>query len=315
MIAFGPVPSRRLGQSLGINHILPKHCPYSCIYCQVGRTTNLEISRHNFFPLSQIVGEVEQKITESTNAGESIDILTLVPDGEPVLDSNLGKLIIALKEFNLPVAVISNGALIDRDDVQNDLLDADWVSLKVDTVDETIWHKINRPHRHLSLPTILAGMLEFRTKFRGELVTETMLVSGINDSAYLTERLAAFLLELQPLKSYLSIPTRPPAESWVRPPAPDTLQKIFEITLESIPFIEVLFEAETGEFSATGDITEDILSITAVHPLAEESLRRMIFVAGEDWALVEELVCSGKIMCISYREKKFYCANIKQPNQ
>jgi wyosine [tRNA(Phe)-imidazoG37] synthetase (radical SAM superfamily) len=315
MIAFGPVPSRRLGYSLGINHIPPKHCPYSCVYCQVGRTSRLEISRHNFYTLSQILREVKHKITESLKVGRKIDYLTLVPDGEPMLDSNLGKLIGALKPFEIPVAVISNASLIDREEIQSELLQADWVSLKVDTVDETAWRQINRPHRHLSLSAILNGMLDFRRKFAGELVTETMLVSGINDSDTNVDQLCAFLLQLQPLKSYLSIPTRPPAESWVTPPAPDILQNTIEIVSRKIPFLELLFETEIGDFLSTGDISEDILSITAVHPLSEKALRHMVSCAGADWSIVQELLSSSKITCIQYRGERFFCSSFRRSSQ
>ena len=220
-IAFGPVPSRRLGSSLGINHIPPKHCPYSCIYCQAGRTDKLETTRRPFYPLEHIIQQVEYKISATLKAGGTVDFLSLVPDGEPTLDSNLGTLISGLKRFGIPIAVISNASLITAPHVQDDLLEADWVSLKVDAVDEAAWHKVNRPHRSLALSAILTGILNFRSRFAGKLVTETMLVSGVNDDDPAIDRLAAYLWELQPLKSYLSIPTRPPAESWVKAPDAD----------------------------------------------------------------------------------------------
>ncbi|MBN2047012.1 MAG: hypothetical protein JW750_04130, partial [Anaerolineaceae bacterium] len=103
MLAFGPIPSRRLGASLGINHIPPKHCSYACVYCQAGRTTNLEIARRAFFPLELVLRDVEQKINETIRAGYSIDYLSLVPDGEPTLDLHLGKLIDGLKPFGYPI--------------------------------------------------------------------------------------------------------------------------------------------------------------------------------------------------------------------
>jgi len=306
MIVFGPVPSRRLGYSLGINHIPSKHCSYSCVYCQVGRTTTLEISRRNFYPLHQIFTEVERKISESKNIGQPIDYLTLVPDGEPTLDSNLGALIDGLKRYGIPVAVISNASLIDKEEVQDALLQADWVSLKVDALCEEDWRHINRPHRRLSLPSILSGILSFRRRFQGGLVTETMLVSGINDREAAIRNLSAFLLELQPRKSYLSIPIRPPAESWVKPPPPAPLQKIFQMISDKVPFMDLLFESEPSDFSSTGNLVEDILATTAVHPLREEALQRMVRQAGADWNIVEELITTAKVSCIPYREEHFY---------
>ncbi len=309
MIAFGPVPSRRLGYSLGINHVFPKHCSYSCVYCQVGRTTSLETTRRDFYPVERILHEAEIKIVESVKAGNNIDYLTLVPDGEPTLDINLGKLIEGLKSFGIPVAVISNASLIDHKEVQSELLQADWVSLKVDAVEEAVWRKINRPHLRLSLAAILQGVRDFRSIYAGELVTETMLVSAINDSETNIGNLWAYLLELQPTKSYLSIPTRPPAESWVKVPPAETLATILKTFSEKVPFMDLLFEEETGDFISTGNISEDILSITSVHPMRAEALRRMVARAGERWAVVEGLLVRGEITCINYREEIFYFRN------
>lgn len=303
---FGPVPSRRLGSSLGINHIPPKHCTYSCVYCQVGRTTHMDLKRREFYPVDQILVAVDRKIAECARAGVEIDYLTLVPDGEPTLDLNLGKLIVGLKQFKISIAVISNASLIDRLDVQDDLLQADWVSLKVDTVDEQTWKAINRPHHQLSLPLILDGMLSFRKKYCGELVTETMLVGGMNDNEQTARQLCTFLLEMQPFKSYLSIPTRPPAESAVTPPTPDALREIMRICSDQIPFMGFLFETEVGDFISTGDLKEDILSITAVHPLREEALREMVSKASGTWKVVEDLLASDEIACVPYREERYY---------
>jgi len=308
---FGPVPSRRLGSSLGINHIPPKHCTYSCVYCQVGSTTHMDLERREFYPVDQILVAVDRKIAECARTGIEIDYLTLVPDGEPTLDLNLGNLIGGLKQFGIPIAVISNASLIYRLDVQEELLQADWVSLKVDSVDEQIWKAINRPHRQLSLPDILDGMLTFQKKYHGELVTESMLVAGLNDSENTTRQLCDFLLELQPLKSYLSIPTRPPAETTITPPSPDSLREIMRVCSTQIPFMHFLFETEVGDFISTGNLIEDILSITAVHPLREEALRGMVSKAGGTWKLVEDLLATNKIACINYRDERYYLRHFK----
>lgn len=306
MISFGPIPSRRLGSSLGINHIPPKHCSYACIYCQAGKTTHMEIKRQKFYPVDRILCDVEKKISQCSTAGVKIDYLTLVPDGEPTLDINLGKLITELKKFNIPVAVISNGCLMDDAGVQEELLQADWVSLKVDSVDEYLWRKVNRPHRQLSLPKILEGMLAFRKKYKNELVTETMLISGLNDDQAAIQPLCDFLLELQPEKSYLSFPIRPPVEHGVTAPSAEALLKIMQILSPKIPFIELLIETEIGNFISTGNVREDILSITAVHPLREEVLREMLNQAGERWHIVESLLEMNDLCCVYYRNERFF---------
>jgi len=306
MLAYGPVPSRRLGYSLGINHIPVKYCSYSCIYCQVGRTSHLTSERQEFYPVDQIFSDVDRKVTECLKQNRNIDYLTLVPDGEPTLDKNLGKIIEGLKRFRIPVAVISNASLIDRDDVQEELAGADWVSLKVDSVEEILWKKINRPHRDFSLSKILDGMFTFKEKFAGELVTETMLIGAVNDNRNATNALIDFLLELKPDKSYLSIPIRPPAETGVTPPASESLKEIINICNDRISCIEFLFETEVGDFISTGNIQEDILSITSVHPLREKALRDMIARSGESWKTVEDLLHANKLTSVFYRDENYF---------
>lgn len=306
MLAFGPVPSRRLGMSLGVNHIPPKYCTYACVYCQVGRTDHLTITRREFFPVEEVVRQVEEKVHLGTASGVKIDYLTLVPDGEPALDLNLGEIITRLKNLKIPVAVISNASLIDRAEVQEALSKADWVSLKVDSVDEQAWHRINRPHHHLCLSAILAGIQTFKQQYNGTLVTESMLAAGINDSPSAIRKLRDYLCELQPYKAYLAIPIRPPAETWVKPPDPVRLAEILAAFSEKVPFLDLLFEAEKDDFTSTGNLEEDILGITSVHPIREQPLRRMVSLANGDWQIVEELLRSEQLLCFSYGNEKFY---------
>jgi wyosine [tRNA(Phe)-imidazoG37] synthetase (radical SAM superfamily) len=312
MIAFGPVPSRRLGFSLGINHIPPKNCSYSCVYCQVGRTEKYTTRRQAFYTLDLIMADVAQKIVEAEERGRKIDYLTLVPDGEPALDIHLETIIRELKSFQIPIAVISNASLIDQEPVQNALMLADWVSLKVDAVEEKVWKKVNRPHRDVSLPPILEGIAHFKKRYSGQLVTESMLIGGLNDHDRAVEMLADYLVELQPRRAYLSLPLRPPAETWVRPPAPERLQEILQYFSGRVPFVDLLFEAEPDDFAATGNLVEDIISITSVHPLREESLRGMVEKAGAEWGVVETMLDMGQLVCLDYQTQKFYLRNFRK---
>jgi len=206
-IAFGPVPSRRLGRSMGINNIPPKICTYSCVYCQLGRTLDMQVERKEFYSPEKVMGEVERKVREAEDSGERVDYLTFVPDGEPTLDINLGREIDMLKQTGIKIAVITNSSLIWREDVRNELCGADWVSLKVDSVTEDTWHRVDRPHGRLELGKIMDGIEDFSRDFEGELATETMLVSGFNDGEDETGRIASFISGLKTDKSYISIPT------------------------------------------------------------------------------------------------------------
>ena len=198
MIAFGPVPSRRLGRSLGINNIPPKTCTYSCAYCQLGRTLKMQMQRQAFYQPKEILDAVRDKVARVQEAGEAIDYLTFVPDGKPTLDTNLRREIQILRRLGLKIAVITNASLIWRPDVRQDLMGADWVSLKVDAVEEVVWRRIDRPHGSLELSSILEGAVAFARGYPGELVTETMLVAGVNDGEKHLQALAGFLAHLQP---------------------------------------------------------------------------------------------------------------------
>jgi wyosine [tRNA(Phe)-imidazoG37] synthetase (radical SAM superfamily) len=126
MMTFGPVPSRRLGRSLGINNIPHKTCTYSCVYCQVGRTRRFQLERAEFYEPEAIAREVRKRTAKLRELGEGIDYLTFVPDGEPTLDLNLASTIELLKPLGIRVAVITNGSLLGREDVRATLMGADW---------------------------------------------------------------------------------------------------------------------------------------------------------------------------------------------
>ena len=211
MVVFGPIPSRRLGRSLGINNIPFKNCTYSCVYCQVGATNSLSIKRKEFYKPEQIYKEVDIKINELNNSNEKIDYITFVPDGEPTLDINLGIIIKKIKVFGSKIAVITNSSLITDKYVQNELMEADLVSLKIDTVYSDVWHRINRPHGLINLEDIKEGILEFASVYNGILYTETMLVKWINDNFCSLYETGLFIDQIHPLKAYILIPTRPPA--------------------------------------------------------------------------------------------------------
>jgi wyosine [tRNA(Phe)-imidazoG37] synthetase (radical SAM superfamily) len=306
MLAFGPVPSRRLGRSLGINNIPPKVCSYACVYCQVGCTREMTSERRAFYQPTEILESVREKLKEAQAADERIDFLTFVPDGEPTLDVNLGQHIALLRPLGFPIAVISNASLIWREDVQQELAGTDWVSLKVDAVQEGTWHKINRPHRKLSLEPILEGAHAFAETFRGKLVTETMLVKDVNDSEADLEAVARFLGELQPAKAYIATPTRPPTETWVRPVDDGTLIHAYHIFAERVQEVEYLIKYEGEAFSSLGDTSEALLSILAVHPMRKDAVLSFLSRAGANSELAEHLAESGLLTEVSYRGKNFY---------
>jgi len=305
-IVFGPVPSRRLGRSLGINNIPPKYCSYSCIYCQLGRNKKIGTARGVFYDPSVVLEQVENKISALYKAGGCIDYLSFVPDGEPTLDVNIGRTIRLLKRTGLKVAVITNSSLITDQGVRDDLMETDWVSLKIDSVEEDTWRKINRPYRSLELKTIKDGMLDFSKSFNGVLATETMLVDDLNTSEYEITGIADFLKTLNPVLSYISIPLRPPAESFVLPPDESSVNNAYQIFRGKGLKAECITGHEGNEFSRTGNVIEDILSITSVHPMREDSMKVFLSEAGEDWCVIEKLIREDKISEMVFNGSRFY---------
>jgi wyosine [tRNA(Phe)-imidazoG37] synthetase (radical SAM superfamily) len=305
-LAFGPVPSRRLGRSLGINHIPPKVCTYSCAYCQLGRTIRMRAKRQAFFEPAEVEAAVRDQIAAAQRSGEPIDFLAFVPDGEPTLDVNLGRSIRALRTFGIPIAVITNSSLLGDPEVRADLSEADWVSLKVDAVREACWRRIDRPHGDLALDSILEGARQFAVGFTGDLKTETMLLEGVNDGQEELRATARFLGEIRPKTAYISVPTRPPAEAWARAPGEDALARAFETFRERLSRVELLSGYEGDAFASSGDAKRDLLSITAVHPMRESAVLSTLAKSGAEWEVVLELLQTGELVEVTYGSHRYY---------
>ena len=310
MIAFGPVPSRRLGQSLGINNIPPKICTYACVYCQLGKARKMQVERQTFYSVEDIVADSGKKIQNARSRNERIDYICIVPDGEPTLDSNLGEEISLLKQTGIKTAVISNASLVDDTKVQSELNRADWVSLKVDAVSRDIWRKINRPHKLLDLEKVQKGMGEFADMFSGKLVTETMLVQGFNDNADELYKIASFIASLNPAIAYISIPIRPPAEEKITAADEHSITQAFQIFSEKIDSVEYLIGYEGNSFAFTGNVEEDILSITSVHPMREDAVGEFLSKSGSNWDVISQMIQDQKLIETEYNGKKFYMRKI-----
>jgi wyosine [tRNA(Phe)-imidazoG37] synthetase (radical SAM superfamily) len=312
MITFGPVPSRRLGQSLGINNIPPKACSYSCVYCQVGPTRTPESSPRAFYPPKDILRSVAERLEVLAQGGERVDWLTFVPDGEPTLDANLGETIDRLRPFGIPIAVISNASLAWREDVRAALAKTDWLSLKVDATDPAVWRQVNRPCPALHLDAILDGVARLANDYRGTLTTETMLVAGVNDTAESVGDVAGFLGRVAPAVAHLAVPTRPPAEPYVRPPDETALVRAYELFRARVPRAEYLIGDEGSRFASAGPIESELLAVTAVHPLREEALRIVLANARAQWAVVERLLAAGALRRVEYQGQRFYVRTLRR---
>lgn len=306
-LTFGPIPSRRLGQSLGINNtLLPKACSYNCAYCQAGRSHHLEIGRRAFFSPQEIFNAVSHAVQNAEKEGVEINYLSFVPDGEPTLDIQLGESISLLKTLGKRIAVFTNASLIWRSDVRADLALADWVSLKFDAVLETAWRRTDRPQKYLSLPLIMDGARAFARQFRGALVTETMLCAGLNDMQENLNATADYIATLSPSVAYLGVPTRPPLEKWVLPPDDTKLTQAFAIFAARIPKVELMVGYPQPAYQPGSDAERDIPAILAVHPIREAEMQDYLAKGGYSYDVLERLLHKGIIKKTAYAGEEFW---------
>jgi wyosine [tRNA(Phe)-imidazoG37] synthetase (radical SAM superfamily) len=241
-----------------------------------------------------------------TAAGDTIDYLTFVPDGEPTLDVGLAEEITLLRPLGIDVAVITNASLISRPDVRATLALADWVSVKVDSVDEGIWRRVNHPHQALQLEDILHGITAFSRDFDGVLTTETMLVAGVNNGDEPIRQVADFLAGLDVAVSYISVPTRPPAVRGVRPPSAEAINAAFQLMQQRLLQVEMLIGYEGDNFASTGDPVADLLSICAVHPMRRSAVESLLAQTGANWDTVGALVAGGRLVETDFEGHRYY---------
>lgn len=295
---YGPVPSRRLGSSLGVSVIPSKACTYSCVYCQLGRTTRKGSRRESFFSKEEILSEIEDALEN-----KAIDYITFVGDGEPTLSKDLGWLIEECKaRWTIPVAVITNGSLLSDAALRRELGRADVVMPSLDAGDAETFRRINRPHRDISFQSVVDGMRRFRTEYRGQLWLEVMLVDGVNDSEANLRAIKSNLTVIKPDRVYVMIPIRPPCVKWVKPPSVQAVLRAQEVLGEVTPVLD----PETGRFgvgSYTG-AEEAILEISSRHPLRAAQgaeIERTFNSTGT----IEHMVQEGLLRLVDFNGERF----------
>jgi wyosine [tRNA(Phe)-imidazoG37] synthetase (radical SAM superfamily) len=216
---YGPVPSRRLGRSLGIDLVPFKTCTYDCIYCQLGKTTNKTTQRQEWTPLRDVLKELKAHLP-----GE-LDYITISGSGEPTLHSGIGSLIKAIKAMtDTPVAVLTNGSLLWLPEVRDALCCADLVIPSLDAGDEHLFLQVNRPHRGITFHRMVDGLYEFRKCFSGQYWLEVLLLSGITGLPVPVEEIAEIASWISPDRIHLNTVVRPAAEAFAVPVPQDLLE-------------------------------------------------------------------------------------------
>lgn len=246
---FGPVPSRRLGRSLGIDVIPPKTCTFDCIYCESGRTTRLTVEREAFVSPDEVLQDLEAYFREHPNGA---DVLTFSSAGEPTLYEPLGDLLRSIKRRfrSLPLIVLTNGSLLSEAKIRHDLAAADRVVPSLDAVFQDAFESVNRPHPKLDLSLIVEGLHAFRREYRGQLHLEIMLVAGCNDQPEHLAEIRQVIDRLCPDMVELNTVVRPPAYPGVR-----------GLCAEEMTGVLKFFPAERthiiGKFQGTSGFAED----------------------------------------------------------
>lgn len=304
---FGPVSSRRLGRSLGIDPVPSKTCNFNCVYCQLGRTHPFTTRRHAFFAATELFAEIATAIAEH-EPGE-IDWITFVGSGETTLFSRLGCLIDMVRSItDLPIAVITNGSLLGAAKMRRELASADAVLPSLDAGNEVLFRRINRPHPSLRFDDFVEGLERFRGGFAGRLWVEVMLVQGLNDGDRALTEIAAIVDRIRPDEVHLSVPTRPPAEPWVAPPDEAALQRAAEILGGSTRVLRPVDVAASPE--AHDDLIATVQAVVSRHPLREAELVALLerWRPGRAAIALARLRDSGRFQIVDRFGESFWCS-------
>jgi wyosine [tRNA(Phe)-imidazoG37] synthetase (radical SAM superfamily) len=278
---YGPVPSRRLGFSLGIDIVPYKTCTLDCIYCQIGRTTQKTVDRKSYAQKSDIHEEVKEVLSRK----QRVDYITFSGSGEPTLNSDIGVLIKEVKAFtSLPVAVLTNGTLFFMEDVQKDLLNADVVLPSLDAASQKVFRRVNRPHIDLKIESIINGLKAFRKRYRGQIWLEIMLIKHFNDNTEELMSMKNTISEIQPDRVHLNTVVRPPSEMSAKPLNREEMTTVKNILNKNCEIVAEFHGQMVGEAQNVEDAIVEmakrrpvtLIDISNVLGISEDNAKQMI---------------------------------------
>lgn len=298
---FGPVPSRRLGRSLGIDLVTPKTCTLDCVYCQVGRTTDLTTARKEYVPTREVIEEVRARLEENP----TIEAITFSGSGEPTLHSGIGEIIRAIKKMTAtPVVVLTNGTLLYDPNVRAALQNADVVMPSLDAHDEETFRAVNRPHADMDFTSYLVGLARFTGRFEGRIALEVFFVKGLNDSPEAVQKLAGLAHYVEPDEILLNTAVRPVPGGEVEKLSTERMDEIRAIFGEKARVIADFGPPATDE-SGAGE--EDIIALLKRRPVtAEETALSLSMDDRTARKILDNLASSGKAATTQRDGKVFY---------
>jgi len=309
---YGPVPSRRLGRSLGIDLVPFKTCTYDCVYCQLGRTTNKTLERKKYVAVEEVLVELERKLAEK----DLPDYISLAGSGEPTLNSGIGDLIGKIKGLtDIPVAVLTNGSLLWMSEVQDALMLADLVLPSLDAGDEHLFRYVNRPHRDIPFERMADGLAAFTKRFSGEVWLEVLLLGGVTGIPVEVEKIASIIRRIQPSRVQLNTVSRPPAEEFAVPLSTDQMLALKVIFPGEVDIISESERdgARVPAFAEARDV--DILALLSRRPCTSQDVAGGLGIhVTEALKRLEALTAAGKVNTVATGGRNFYTVTGPQGN-
>lgn len=300
---FGPVPSRRLGRSLGVDLVPYKTCSFDCIYCDLGKTTCKTVSRQPFVSPEEIRRELELALPILEKRP---DYITLSGSGEPTLNKNIGEIIRKIKEVtSIPIAVLTNGSLLFRDEVRKNILQADFVLPSLDAITPALFEYINRPHSSLRIEEIVLGLIQFRKQYRGQIWLEILFCRGVNDGKEEVEKLKEVIERVVPDRIQINTSVRPPAENFVFPLTLKQLENIKEKLGNKAEVVSEFTDLMGDRFDSDKD--DEIIQLLQRRPCTAEDISKALGLhLDEVVKYLGKLMKEGKVQYRMHEHRCYY---------
>jgi wyosine [tRNA(Phe)-imidazoG37] synthetase (radical SAM superfamily) len=301
---YGPVPSRRLGRSLGIDLVPYKTCTYDCVYCQLGPTTHKTLERREYIPASDILNELDQKLADS----DAIDYISLAGSGEPTLHSGIGELVQKIKSrTKLPLAILTNGSLLWMKEVQDALMPVDLVIPSLDAGDASLFKYVNRPHEAIAFEQMVEGLADFAARYKGEIRLEVFLLAGVTGIRDEVEKINRCIKGSNIRRIQLNTAVRPPAKSFVKPLSKD---QMVDLAKSFSGMVDIICDYDRGNRQTplnADSVENDILSLISRRPCTINDIAHSLGLnPSETLKFIDTLLLSGKVVAVPMNDRTFY---------